>query len=136
MGRSDLAAAPHLATLAARLARQDQLDELLSEWTKDKDAFQLERELQAHGVPAAAVRSMGEMYADPQLQHRGHFVQLTHPKYGTTTVEGSRFRLSRTPANITGSAATVGRDNQYVLAELLGYNEERITELVAAGVLE
>jgi crotonobetainyl-CoA:carnitine CoA-transferase CaiB-like acyl-CoA transferase len=63
-------------------------------------------------------------------------VQLTHPKYGETTVEGSRFRLSRTPATITGSAATVGKDNQYVLETLLGYSEERITELVAAGILE
>jgi len=79
---------------------------------------------------------MGEMYSDPQLQHRGHFVQLTHPKYETTTVEGSRFRLSRTPAHITGSAATIGKDNHYVLETLLGYSEERITELVAAGVLE
>ncbi len=136
MARPDLATAPHFAMLTARLTHQDELDELLSAWTKDKDSFQLEQELQAHGVPATAVRSMGEMYSDPQLQHRGHFVQLTHPKYETTTVEGSRFRLSRTPANITGSAATIGRDNQYVLEALLGYSEERITELVAAGALE
>ena len=118
------------------MTQQDQLDELLSAWTKEKDAFQLEEQLQAQGVPAAAVRSMGEMYDDPQLQHRGHFVQLTHPKYETTTVEGSRFRLSRTPAHITGSAATIGKDNHYVLETLLGYSEEQITELVAAGVLE
>lgn len=136
MGRADLAAAPHLATASARLTHQDELDALLSTWTKDKDSFQLEEQLQTRGVPATAVRSMSELYSDPQLQHRGHFVQLTHPKYETTTVEGSRFRLSRTPANITGSATTIGRDNQYVLEELLGYNEERITELVAAGVLE
>ena len=136
MARPGLATAPHFATLAVRLTHQDELDELLSDWTKEKDAFQLEEQLQARGVPATAVRSMGEMYSEPQLQHRGHFVQLTHPKYETTTVEGSRFRLSRTPAQITGSAATIGRDNQYVLETLLGYSEERITELVAAGALE
>lgn len=136
MNRSELATQAAFATLAGRLTQQDELDELLSNWTKEKDAFQLEQELQARGVPATAVRSMGEMYSDPQLQHRGHFVQLTHPKYETTTVEGSRFRLSRTPANITGSAATIGKDNQYVLETLLGYSEERITELVTAGALE
>ena len=136
MARPDLATAPHFATFAARLTHQDELDELLRAWTKEKDSFRLEEELQSRGVPASAVRSMGEMYSDPQLQHRGHFVQLTHPKYETTTVEGSRFRLSRTPANITGSAATMGKDNHYVLETLLGYSEGRITELVAAGVLE
>jgi hypothetical protein len=30
----------------------------------------------------------------------------------------------------------MGRDNQYVLSQLLGYSEERIAELVAAGALE
>ena len=63
-------------------------------------------------------------------------MQLTHPTEVTTTVEGSRFRLSRTPARVEGAAATIGRDNQYVLETLLGYSEERITELAAAGVLE
>jgi len=136
MNRPELAADARFATRAARLAQQDELDGLMSAWTQDKDTFQLEQQLQSHGVPATAVRSMKELYDDSQLQHHGHFVQLTHPKYEATTVEGSRFRLSRTPASITGSAATIGRDNQYVLETLLGYNEERITELVAAGVLE
>ena len=136
MGQPTLAVESRFATRMARLAHQDELDELLSAWTKDKDSFQLEQQLQDRRVPATAVRSMGEMYSDPQLQHRGHFIPLTHPKYETTTVEGSRFRLSRTPANITGSASTIGRDNQYVLETLLGYSEEQITELVAAGVLE
>jgi len=136
MNRPELVAESRFVTPAARLAQQDELDALLSAWTQDKDTFQLEQQLQERGVPATAVRSMKELYDDPQLQHRGHFVQLTHPKYETTTVEGSRFRLSRTPANITGSATTIGRDNQYVLETLLGYSEERITELVAAGVLE
>jgi benzylsuccinate CoA-transferase BbsF subunit len=79
---------------------------------------------------------MHELYHDPQLAHRGHFVQLSHPSHGTTTVEGSRFRLSRTPARVAGSAPTLGRDNQYVLDTILGYSEEQITALVAEGVLE
>jgi benzylsuccinate CoA-transferase BbsF subunit len=122
--------------MVARLAHQDLLDEQIASWTKERDLFQAEAMLQAQGIPASAVRPMQELSQDPQLVHRGHFVQLTHPTHGTTTVEGSRFRLSRTPAQVTGAAATLGRDNQYVLETILGYSEERITELVAAGVLE
>jgi len=136
MGRPDLRADARFLDKATRLAHHDELDEQIASWTKEKEPFQLEAQLQAGGVPASVVQTMQDLFADPQLRHRGHFVQLTHPTHGTTTVEGSRFHLSRTPAQITGSAATLGRDNQYVLETILGYSEEHITELVAAGVLE
>jgi benzylsuccinate CoA-transferase BbsF subunit len=136
MERSDLLDDSRFASMADRLAHQAALDPPIASWTKERDLFTLEAHLQAHGVPANAVRSLHELAADPQLLHRGHFAQLTHPKYGTTTVEGSRFCLSRTPAQVTGAAPTIGRDNQYILETILGYSEERITELAAAGVLE
>jgi benzylsuccinate CoA-transferase BbsF subunit len=136
MERPDLLHDERFATPSARLAYRDALDARVAAWTKDQDPFEAEAALQARGVPASAVRTMHELYTDPQLVHRGHFVELEHPTYGKTTVEGSRFRLSRTPARVGGSAPTLGRDNQYVLETILGYSEERITELVAAGVLE
>jgi crotonobetainyl-CoA:carnitine CoA-transferase CaiB-like acyl-CoA transferase len=136
MDRPGLRTDARFATKAARLVRLDELDEQIASWTKEKDPFQLEAQLQSHGIPASVVQTMPDLFADPQLRHRGHFAQLSHPTYGTTIVEGSRFRLSRTPAQITGSAPTLGRDNQYVLETILGYSEERITELVAAGVVE
>ena len=33
------------------------------------------------------------------------------------------------------AAPLLGQDNQYVLAEILGYNEDKITELVSSGAL-
>ena len=51
-------------------------------------------------------------------------------------MEGSRFSLSRTPARIEKPGPTFGRDNQYVLEKILGYDEEKIVDLVAGGVLE
>ena len=74
--------------------------------------------------------------ADPQLLHRGHFVEVPHTVHGKTTVEGSRFRLSRTPARIERPGPTFGQDNQYVLETILGYSEDRVVELVTAGVLQ
>jgi crotonobetainyl-CoA:carnitine CoA-transferase CaiB-like acyl-CoA transferase len=134
--RPDLLNDPRFASLAERLAHQDALDNLIASWTKERDPFVMEAHLQARGVPANTVRTLHELANDPQLVQRGHFAQLTHPKYGTTTVEGSRFHLSRTPAHVTGAAPTIGRDNQYILETILGYSEERVTELAAAGVLE
>jgi len=136
MQRPDLLHDERFATRAARLRHQDELDTQLAEWTKQQEPFQAETILQARSIPASAVSTLHELHHDPQLVHRHHFVQLDHPTHGTTTVEGSRFQLSRTPAQITRSAPTLGRDNQYVLGTILGYSEEQITELVAAGALE
>jgi crotonobetainyl-CoA:carnitine CoA-transferase CaiB-like acyl-CoA transferase len=131
----DLATDPRFATRAARLTHQDALDAHVTAWARQRDAHDAERALQARGVPASAVQNSRDLLADPQLAERGHFVRLTHPTHGTTTVEGSRFRLSRTPARMESAAPTLGRDTQYVLRTLLGYSEERIAQLSAAGAL-
>jgi benzylsuccinate CoA-transferase BbsF subunit len=136
LGRPEFVTDDRFSTLTARLAHQDELDEAIAAWTKTQDRFQAEVLLQARGVPAGAVRTIHELYADPQLVHRTHFVRLDHATLEAITVEGSRFRLSRTPAQVRTSAPTFGRDNQHVLESILGYKEEQITELVAAGALE
>jgi benzylsuccinate CoA-transferase BbsF subunit len=97
---------------------------------------EVEALLQARGVPASAVQNSPECVRDPQLRHRGHFVSIPHAGKGHTVVEGSRFRLSRTPAQIDAAAPSYGLDNQWVLGDLLGYDDERITELVISGALE
>jgi len=133
--RPGLAGDARFATCAERLAHQDVLDEHVAAWSRQRDAHDAERALQARGVPASAVQDSRDLLADPQLAERGHFVRLTHPTRGTTMVEGSRFRLSRTPARMPSTAPTLGRDTQHVLRTLLGYSEERIAELGAAGAL-
>lgn len=135
MQRPDLADDEGFATLSARLARQDELDAIVTAWARERDAHEIETLLQARGIPASAVQTMYDLYDDPQLAHRGHFVVLDHPMHGTTTVEGSRFTLSRTPARIERAAPTLGRDNRYVLETILGYSPERIAELEAQHVL-
>ena len=53
-----------------------------------------------------------------------------------TVVEGTRSKLSRTPARVRRGVPTLGRDNWEILTELLGYGESRVAELAALGVLE
>ena len=136
MGQPALAADPCFATVEARRAHEEALDAAVTAWTETHDAHELERRLQAHGVAASAVQGSAALGVDPQLAHRGHFLTVPHTDLGSTTIEGSRFRLSRTPARIPDGAPTYGRDTAHVLTELLGYDETRITALVAGGVLE
>ncbi len=136
MGRDALAADARYATAAARLARREELDALVAGLTAPLETEELERRLQSAGVPASGVQNSAEALRDAQLVHRGHFVTIPHPTEGRSVVEGSRFRLSRTPANTDSPAPTFGDATQWILQTVLGYDDERIAELAIAGALE
>jgi crotonobetainyl-CoA:carnitine CoA-transferase CaiB-like acyl-CoA transferase len=136
IGRTDLGGDASLATAAGRLEAAEALEAAISAWTSEREPIEVERALQAVGVPAHAVQNSSELVVDPQLQHRGHYLRVPHGALGETTVEASRFGLSRTPARTERAGPTFGQDNFEVLSELLGYDADRVAELAAAGILQ
>ena len=100
------------------------------------EASELAEKLQAAGVPAHALQASADLAADPQLALRGHILPITHPTAGASAIESSRIRLSRTPARVFTRAPALGADNEQVLRELLGYDDERIAALALAEALE
>ena len=96
---------------------------------------ELEAALIARGVPAHRVHDSEALAVDPQLAYREHFVPI-EGESGATVVEASRSRLSRTPARVPTALPTFGLANFDVLSEVLGYDDERIAELVISGALE
>jgi crotonobetainyl-CoA:carnitine CoA-transferase CaiB-like acyl-CoA transferase len=135
MDRAGLARHQDYETPAARCRNHDQLDRIISEWTRGLTPHAAELRLQQLGIPASALQDSHDVCHDAQLSSRGYLTEIDHPVRGHTVVEGSRFRLSRTPAKIGRPAPTVGGDNQYVLESILGYDQDHITELVTVGVL-
>ena len=135
MDRKELAHDPRFATMEARLAHQNDLDAIVTAWTANLDASELEAKLQACKIAAAKVASSTDMLIDPQLVHRGHIAELEHPTFGTVPVERWSFKLSRTPGGPRRTAPTLGRDNAYVLETILGYSKDRVKELIAGELL-
>jgi crotonobetainyl-CoA:carnitine CoA-transferase CaiB-like acyl-CoA transferase len=135
MEARQLAADARFCTFADRQANCAELDRAINKWTSRLDANEIERRLQARQVPAHVVQNAVDLYQDPQLHHRNHFVELPHAELGQTWVENTRFALSRTPARVERAAPMLGEHNQYVLEHILGYDEERIAELVGGGAL-
>jgi crotonobetainyl-CoA:carnitine CoA-transferase CaiB-like acyl-CoA transferase len=135
VGGAQLGNDSRFATLALRKQNEDALDALMSEWVAGRDAHAIEEQLQAEGIPAHVAVASEDFVADPQLHARGHFVRLPHSLMGESVFESARYQLSETPARYERCAPTFGRDNDYVLRELLGYSAERVAELKAAGAL-
>ena len=134
MDRPHWASDPRFRTLEARKANEDDLDRLIGEWTRERDAQQVMESLQAAGVPAGVVLSAEGQFNDPQVQHRGFFHYLEHEVIGRHAYDGFSFDLSRTPGSLT-AAPTLGQHNEYVYREILGMTDEEIGDLIAEGVI-
>ena len=135
LGQPQLADDPRFATFAARREQRAELDRVIGEWTRLRTPLETEQMLQTRGVPAHTVQDSHDANRDPQLRHRDHFVRVNHAVAGETFVENSRFKLSRTPADVSRASPAIGQDSQYVFEKILGYSDDRISELVAGGVL-
>jgi benzylsuccinate CoA-transferase BbsF subunit len=131
----DQARAADFATLAGRKANEDRLEQLVGNWTADKDADAVEAELQRCGIPAHKAATSADVVSDPQLSARGHFIRMPHPLGGESVFDASRYGLSDTPASYDRTAPTFGRDAQQVLGEFLCYDASKIAELTVGQVL-
>jgi crotonobetainyl-CoA:carnitine CoA-transferase CaiB-like acyl-CoA transferase len=118
-----------------RRAEEATLEAALSAWTAGQDPDELTLRLQAAGVAAHTVQHSAEVVADPQLVHRGTPVQVPHPRYGQVWVENTQARWSRTQPAPAFAGPPVGHHTQEVLEGILGYDTEKIAELVIAGAI-
>ncbi|TSD49421.1 CoA transferase [Rhodococcus sp. KBS0724] len=135
IGRLDLLEDKSMDSVAGRRSARDDLDTAIAQWTSARTAAEAERALQEAGVPAHRSASSQDFTEDEQLVHRGHLVSVPHSLHGHVTVEGPRYRLSRTPGGPRTGAPTLGQHNNAVLADELGYSADEIADLHAAGTL-
>ena len=61
-------------------------------------------------------------------------MEVPDPVAGTMWVSGKSIKFSRTPM-VVGSAPTVGQHTREVLADLLGFADERVEALIDRGVV-
>ena len=118
IGDASLARAPRFATNAARVRANADLTALLSgafaSWKRDA----LVAALDAAGVPAAPINTIPQVFADPQLQHRGMLQHLPHPLAGSVPQVVSPIRLADAPLRFDRAPPLLGQHTQEVLREL------------------
>jgi crotonobetainyl-CoA:carnitine CoA-transferase CaiB-like acyl-CoA transferase len=127
---------PRFATLAARLANREALDQVIGAWTATRDVDEIEQALQAVAVPVHRASTSADAVADPQLLHREHFITVEHPEMGQVVLESSRMRFSCTPASVKTPGPLFGQHNEQVLREIAGMSDDEITEMIVGGALE
>ncbi len=126
-----------LATPEGRLNHADELDKLVESWTVEQNAEEAMHLLQAAGVPAGVAQTGKDMAEnDPHLLERGVFQQVPDAAGTLRTIERAPYKLSLTPGEVNGGAPEFGADQDFVLRDILGVDDEELAEMAIAGAFD
>lgn len=135
ISRPELARDVRFADVVSRYRNQDELDAVLSAWTRERTADAAAEALVAAGVPASPVIPTPRLAEDPHLRARGFFELVAHAVAGVWEVDGMPYRYSRTPAHIRLPPPSFGEHNDYVLRDLAGLSADELEDLKAKSVI-
>jgi benzylsuccinate CoA-transferase BbsF subunit len=128
---------PKFTTLTQRLKNVDELDQLVEQWTRQRDPFEAMEILQKAGVPAGVVEcAEDQILKDRQLKHRSFIVEVDHPKAGKHLHVGQPIKLSETPTLPSTHAPLIGEHTDEIMIDLLGMSAREIKRLKKEKVLE
>ena len=85
------------------------------------------------GVPAAAMRSVGEALDSDEVRSLGIIGEAPHEKLGRIPNVGLPVSFSETPVRAPRGAPLLGAQNKETLQRVLGLDEEHLGALNRAG---
>lgn len=119
----------------SRWENQEELDQLIGEWTRQYTDYEVMELLQRAGVAAMPSLNSQELYTDPHIRERGCFLEMDDPEEGKLVVMGAPWKLSATPPLVQRLGPSLGRHNEYILGELMGLPQREIQQLVEDKVV-
>ncbi len=135
MGQPSLADDPRFGSAELRKRNEDELDSIISDWSAQRDRWEITEMLQRAGVAAFPTLNNKDIANDPHLRERGFLVEIDHQEGGRLTEPGVPWTMSATPCRVNRAAPTLGMDTEEVLSRLLGYSTEKIAALRTAQIV-
>lgn len=134
-GRPELATDERFATNAVRVHNRETLAPIVQDLMIQRGSQAWLDALEQAGIPCGPINALDQVFADPQIQHRGMRVELPHPLAGVVPLTASPLRLSATPVRYQGPPPTLGQHTDEVLGERLGLNAADIDALRTEGIV-
>src|SRR2546429_1172170 len=135
-GRPELDGDPRMASVRARLAHREAVDELVAAWVAAREAAEALRVLEAAEGPSSLVASVRDLFEDPQVRARENILRLVVPLVGALAMPGVVPRLTRTPGRVDRAGpTTLGEHNEEVYGGRLGLSQTELARLRARGVI-
>jgi crotonobetainyl-CoA:carnitine CoA-transferase CaiB-like acyl-CoA transferase len=134
-GCPELAVDERYARNQNRVRHRDTLVPLLETVMKSRSKADWLAALEAAKVPCGAINNLAEVFADPHVQHRGMVHTWSHPLADAVELVASPMKLSATPVRQTLAPPLLGEHNAQVLADWLGADAQRLSELQRRGIV-
>ncbi|SDO71528.1 CaiB/BaiF CoA transferase family protein [Desulforhopalus singaporensis] len=135
MERPELAEDPRYATHNARGERQEELDELIAQWTVKFTTDELQKMMDEHGVPAGLIYTPREMLADPHFKARNTIIEVADKAMGNIKMQNVFPYLSETPGGVAWTGPELGEHNRQVYGDILNIDAAQLEELQSGGVI-
>ncbi len=123
------------ATNAARVKHRDTLIPAMHAVTRTRSTADWIAALESAAVPCGPINDIGQVFDDPQVQHRGMKIALPHRAAGEVPLVANPIQLSETPVAYHNAPPGLGADTRAVLAEMLGKQPAELDQLAAKGAI-
>lgn len=128
-GIPEVAADPRFADNVTRVANRDACTAALAAAIERKTTSEWITILEPLGVPCGPINRLDQVYADPQVQHRGMKIDVPHPLAGSVPLVANPIRYSRTPISYDVPPPLLGEHTDEVLGGLLGKSADELRAL-------
>jgi crotonobetainyl-CoA:carnitine CoA-transferase CaiB-like acyl-CoA transferase len=135
MGRPALAEDPRYESNVVRMQNIDELEELITAWTRSLGTKELLDTLGQNGVPSAKVASVSDLIEDEHLEHRGQIIRMQHPKAGTVPMQGFSVKFADSPMQLRHPPPLLGQHSDEILNEWLTMTDAQIARLRKENII-
>lgn len=135
LGHPELAQDPRFASNGDRLRHRHELADTFGAITAQWQSTELLQTLQAAGIPSGPVNAYPEVFADPQVVHRGLAIEVQHSQAGAMQLCASPLRFVDVAQRASMAPPLLGEHTEAVLREALGLDNATIARLREAQVI-
>lgn len=127
--RPDLGADERFRTNPLRVENRNVLIPILVEYLATRPVAHWLERLERGEVPAAPVKTLDQVFADPQIHARRMSVEVAHPTIGNLRLVGSPLKMASVKQRPLSAPPLLGQHTEEVLQQHLGLKPEEIEAL-------
>lgn len=136
MSCPEMATDPRYIDHHSRGEHQEELDEIIADWTRTRTSADIQALMDKHGVPAGKIFKAPDMIDNPQFIARQSIVKVEHPDYDKLYMQNVTPKLSKTPGAIKWAGPTkMGQHNVEIYGDILGKTADEMKTLQEAGII-
>ena len=136
MGQPELASDDRFSTHTARGARMEELDGIISEWTKTHTVAEVDSLMAEVGVPAGRIYRAPEMLEDPHFKAREAIIDVPTEEWPNMKMQNVFPKMSKTQGEVRWPGVReLGAHNESVYGELLDLSSEELRDLREKSII-